>query len=135
MRLLVNGDTRRLSVLRVVQPGQAPSELSNEFRSLMEQLSASVLKRIELPIVEAPDPIQAAIEASGSVHLTIAGTSRAWGIERQTLGRYTDELAVQCRSPLLITRRYSQLTSHLASVLSGTNSEASVGTPETGVGL
>jgi nucleotide-binding universal stress UspA family protein len=135
MRLLVNGDTRRLSVLRVVQPGQAPSELSNEFRSLMEQVSASARSRIELPIVEAPDPIQAVVEASGSVHLTIAGTSRTWGIERQTLGRYTDQLAVQCRSPLLITRRYSQVTSHLASMLSGTNSEASVGTSETGVGL
>jgi len=60
--------------------------------------------------------------------------SRAWGIERQTLGRYTDQLAIQCRSSLLITRRYSQVTSHLASVLSGTNSETTIDTDKSGVG-
>jgi len=68
------------------------------------------------------------VEASAAVDLTIAGMSRAWGIERQTLGRYTDQLAIQCRSSLLITRRYSQVTSHLASVLSGTNSETTIDT-------
>jgi len=48
--------------------------------------------------------------------------SRAWGIERQTLGRYRSTSdSVSLFSP--ITRRYSQVTSHLASVLSGTNSE------------
>ncbi|HEY9874311.1 MAG TPA: universal stress protein, partial [Candidatus Obscuribacterales bacterium] len=133
MRLLINGDTRRLSVLRVVQQGQVPSELSNEFSSLMEQLPASVRSRIELPIVEATNPISGVVEASGGVDLTIAGTSRAWGIERQTLGRYTDQLAVQCLSSLLITRRYSKVTSHLASVVADTNEEASIGRHESGV--
>ncbi|MBW4574761.1 MAG: cation:proton antiporter [Aphanothece sp. CMT-3BRIN-NPC111] len=133
MRLLVNRDTRRLTVLRVVQQGEAPSELSYEFMTLLEQLPATLRSRIELPIVEAPNPIQAVVEASGSVDLTIAGTSRAWGIERQTLGRYTDQLAIQCRSSLLITRRYSQVTSHLSSLLSPTSNEAPVDTQESGV--
>jgi len=133
MRLLMNGDTRRLTVLRVVQAGQMPSEFSYEFRSLMEQLPTTVRDRIELPILEAANPVQAVVEASGTVDLTIAGTSRAWGIERQTLGRYTDELAVQCRSSLLITRRYSQVTSHLASLLSDTSSAVSMSPQESGV--
>jgi hypothetical protein len=54
---------------------------------------------------------------------------------RTGLGRYTDELAIECRSSLLITRKYSQVTSHLASVLSGINSAASMGKDESGVGV
>jgi hypothetical protein len=57
------------------------------------------------------------VEASEQADLTIVGASREWGLERQTLGRYTDELAMHCRSSLLITRRYSKVTSHLASLL------------------
>jgi Kef-type K+ transport system membrane component KefB/nucleotide-binding universal stress UspA family protein len=135
LRLLVNGDMRSLTVLRVVQNAEeVSSDLSYEFRTLMEQLPITLRDRIDLESVEAPDPIQAVVEASQRVDLTIAGTSRAWGIERQTLGRYTDKLAIECRSSLLITRRYSQVTSHLASMLSDTSSEASSGKDESGVG-
>jgi Kef-type K+ transport system membrane component KefB/nucleotide-binding universal stress UspA family protein len=133
LRLLVNGDQRSLTVLGVVQGNDDFRELSYEFRTLMEQLPGSVRDRIDIQIVEAPEPIQTVVEASALVDLTIAGTSRAWGIERQTLGRYTDELAIECRSSLLITRRYSQVTSHLASVLSRSNAEVSIGKDESGV--
>jgi nucleotide-binding universal stress UspA family protein len=104
-------------VLQVIQHNQANSEFSDEFRSVMEKLPDSVRDRIQIKIVEAANPIQAVVEASQTVDLTIAGTSRAWGIERQTLGQYTDELAVHCHSSLLITRRHSQTTSHLTSIL------------------
>lgn len=134
LRLLVNGERRTLTVLRVVQNEGAPTELSNEFRTLMEQLPSLVRDRIDIQIVGAAEPIQAVVQASETVDLTIAGTSRAWGIERQTLGRYTDALATECRSSLLITRRYSQVTSHLASLLADSNSEASTGKDESGVG-
>jgi Kef-type K+ transport system membrane component KefB/nucleotide-binding universal stress UspA family protein len=134
LRLLVNSDMRSLTVLGVVQRDEAFRELSYEFRTLMEQLPASVRDRINIEMVEASNPIQTLVEASGLVDLTIAGTSRAWGIERQTLGRYTDQLAIECRSSLLITRKYSQVTSHLASVLSGINGAASMGKDESGVG-
>jgi nucleotide-binding universal stress UspA family protein len=134
LRLLVNGRMRSLTILRVLQSEGTPIELSNEFLTLMEQLPASVRDRIDVQIAEATEPIQAVIQASETVDLTIAGTSRAWGIERQTLGRYTDELAIECRSSLLITRRYAQVTSHLASVVAGINSEASTNKGESGVG-
>lgn len=135
LRLLVHSEDRSLDVLRVAPSGQAESELSYEFRPLIEQLPDSVRQRIDVQIVGAPEPIQAVVEASQTVDLTIAGTSRAWGIERQTLGRYTDQLAVQCRSSLLITRRYSRITSHLASVLTGTHEEqAAIDPDKSGVG-
>jgi Kef-type K+ transport system membrane component KefB/nucleotide-binding universal stress UspA family protein len=134
LRLLVNGEHRTLTVLGVVQGNEDFKGLSNEFRSLMEELPESVRDRIDIQIVDAPQPIPAVIEASGSVDLTIAGTSRTWGIERQTLGRYTDVLANECRSSLLITRRYSQVTSHLTSLLSHPNSTPSIGKGESGVG-
>ncbi len=133
LRLLVNHDTYRLTVLQVVKADQVHSELSYEFSTLIMQLPASVRNRIDIQMNEAPEPIQAVVEASAAVDLTIAGTSRAWGIERQTLGRYTDQLAIHCRSSLLITRRYSQVTSHLASVLSGTNTKASLEEDKSGV--
>ena len=117
MRLLVNRDNCRLAILRVVPVGQVHSDLSYEFSSVMKQLPPRVSDRIHIQNIEAVEPIQAVIEASAAVDLTIAGTSRAWGIERQTLGRYTDQLAIQCQSSLLITRRYSKVTSHLSSML------------------
>jgi Kef-type K+ transport system membrane component KefB/nucleotide-binding universal stress UspA family protein len=118
LRLLVNRQTCRLVILHVVEDNQVKNELSYEFHTIMEQMPQSLRDRIDIQIVEATEPIQAVVAASEAVDLTIAGTSRAWGIERHTLGRYTDELAIKCRSSLLITRRYSQFTSHLASVLS-----------------
>lgn len=123
LRLLVNRETCRLLILQVVSDNQSKNELSHELQSMMEQLPQNVRDRIDIKIVEATDPLQTVVTASEVVDLTIAGTSRAWGIERQTLGRYTDELAIQCRSSLLITRRYSQVTSHLASVLTDINPE------------
>jgi Kef-type K+ transport system membrane component KefB/nucleotide-binding universal stress UspA family protein len=117
LRMLVNQPSAFLTVLRVTVPGQIVSELSNEFRLVMTQLPKSVRDRISLEIIESSDPLQAVITASATADLTIAGASREWGIERQTLGQYTDALACECRSPVLITRRYSQVTSHMAALL------------------
>ena len=101
----------------------------------MDQLPAAVRDRIDVRVVESANPVQAVVAASEGVDLTIAGTSRAWGIERQTLGRYTDELAIQCRSSLLITRKYSQVTSHITSALSGSNILVEAGTQENNSGV
>ena len=122
LRLLINRETCMLQILQIVA-NHAKEELNYELNTMMEQLPTSVRDRIEIKIIEAPEPIQAVIQASEGVDLTIAGTSRAWGIERQTLGRYTDQLAIQCRSSLLITRRYSQVTAHLASMLPEVSSQ------------
>ncbi|MEH1936125.1 MAG: cation:proton antiporter [Nostoc sp.] len=123
LRLLINRETCMLQILQVVPENHLKDELSYELHRMMEQLPSSVRDRIEIKIVQAPEPIQAVVEASKNVDLTIAGTSRTWGIERQTLGRYTDQLAIQCCSSLLITRRYSQVTAHLASVLTEVSSQ------------
>ncbi|MFB2770916.1 cation:proton antiporter [Pelatocladus sp. BLCC-F211] len=123
LRLLVNRDTCYLQVLQVLSPHQVKDELSYELQTLMEQMPSSVNDRISINTIEATNPMQAVVAASQGVDLTIAGASSTWGIERQTLGRYTDELAIECRSSLLITRRYSKVISHLTSVLSETKSE------------
>jgi nucleotide-binding universal stress UspA family protein len=124
LRLLINRDTCLLKILQVVSENRVKNEMSYELHKMMQQLPQSVRDRIDIQTIEASEPIQAVVKASEAVDLTIAGTSRAWGIERQTLGRYTDELAIQCRSSLLITRRYSQVTSHLASVLADANTHS-----------
>ncbi|MBD2357306.1 cation:proton antiporter [Tolypothrix sp. FACHB-123] len=126
LRLLINRDTCMLQILQLVSENQTNDELSYELHMMMERLPNSVRDRIEIKPIKAQEPIQAVITASEVVDLTIAGTSRAWGIERQTLGRYTDQLAIQCRSSLLITRRYSQVTSHLSSMLSEVSTQESI---------
>ncbi|MEH1845544.1 MAG: cation:proton antiporter [Nostoc sp.] len=123
LRLLINHENCMLQVLHVIPENRLRDELSYELNTMIEQLPSSVRDRIEIKIVQAPEPIQAVVEASKSVDLTIAGTSGTWGIKRQTLGRYTDQLAIQCRSSLLITRRYSQVIAHLASVLPEVSSQ------------
>jgi hypothetical protein len=121
--MLVNNKNCSLTILSLTQSHQA-NDRTYEFRTLMEQLPASVRDRIHTPQVESDNPIAAVVEASARVDLTIAGASREWGLERQTLGFYADQLAVQCHSSLLITRRYSQVTAHLTSVLSAVKDEA-----------
>lgn len=113
LRLLLNGEERYLTLLRVANDEHKEVELSNEIRLLMEQLPQKIRDRITLEIVEAPIALEAVATASVNVDLTIAGASREWGIERHTLGRYTDEIAVQCQSSVLIARRYTQVTSHI----------------------
>lgn len=122
LRLLINSQNCSLTILRI-HPENQNTDLSYEFRTLLTQLPATVRERIHIPDVEADNPIQAVVEASELADLTIAGASREWGLERQTLGYYADALAVRCRSSLLITRRYSQVTSHLASVLAAAEQE------------
>ena len=90
------------------------------FRSkLVNSLPDEVKSRLEIETVRSGDhePIRKAIKFSATVDLTIAGASGEWGIARQTLGRYTDELANSCQSPLLITRCSVKKRSHLSSAL------------------
>ncbi|MBD1844671.1 cation:proton antiporter [Cyanobacteria bacterium FACHB-63] len=117
LRLLINREHTHLKILRVISAEQPVSDLSFEFNALLDRLPDRIRRRIELPIVETSSLIRAVVAASEQADLTIAGASREWGIERQTLGRYTDELAAECRSSLLITRRYSHVASHLTSML------------------
>ncbi len=127
LRLLINAEHIQLQILRVTSPGTPAGELSREFMEVLAQLAPSVRSRIEMPILETYlDPLQAVVDHSVTVDLTIAGASRAWGSERQTLGRYADALVTQCVSSLLITRKYSQVTSHLASVLDINPNESQV---------
>lgn len=126
LRLLINDESRTLVVLKVLETEQRTGDFSYEFRSVMEQLGANVRERIQMETVQSYEPIAAVVEASKKVDLTIAGTSRAWGIERQTLGRYTDELAIRCESSLLITRRYSKVASHLSGAFINESSAVSL---------
>ncbi len=121
LRLLINQKDCLLTILCITQESQG-NDFTYEFRTLLSRLPDSVRKRIHISQLEAENPIDAVVEASGTVDLTIAGASREWGLERQTLGFYTDELAVQCRSSLLIARRYNRVTAHLSSVLESNDS-------------
>ncbi len=125
LRILINRENCMLRILQFTTENSLRDELSYELNNMMEQLPKTVRDRIVIQTLEAVEPMQAVVTASESVDLTIAGTSRAWGIERQTLGRYTDQLAIQCVSSLLITRRYSQVTSHLLSLLPDTSVQTS----------
>ena len=97
--------------------GQQIDDLSYELRTILQRLPAFLRDRVHLKVITTVEPMRAVVELSEGMDLTIAGANREWGIERQTLGQYTDELVKQCRSSLLITRRYSRVTSHLAPVL------------------
>jgi Kef-type K+ transport system membrane component KefB/nucleotide-binding universal stress UspA family protein len=116
IRMLFSNHQRQLKIIQFEQT--EPMEgISSELRKTIEKLPQQVRSRIKIETVEAGDPIQVVIQASLAADLTIAGTSRTWGIERQTLGRYTDKLARECESSLLITRRYNQVAYHLDSLI------------------
>jgi nucleotide-binding universal stress UspA family protein len=122
LRLLYNDEHRQLQLLQLSPFSTTVSELSYEMNQLIAELPSDVRARIQMETIANVNLLETVITRSRAVDLTIAGTSRNWGVQRQTLGRYTDELALRCHSPLLITRRYSQLTSHLGFLLN-TNQE------------
>jgi len=57
---------RRLTILSCACRSDS-SELSYEFRTLMEQLPSTVGERIDIQIIQASEPIQAVVEASAAV--------------------------------------------------------------------
>ncbi len=117
LRMLFSNPDRHLSIIQGIQVNANEEGISSELWQTIESLPEGVRSRIKITTVESGDPIQSVIEASSSVDLTIAGTSRTWGIERQTLGRYTDKLAKECMSSLVIARRYNEVSYHIASLL------------------
>ncbi len=117
LRMLFSDRSRHLAIIQFTQVNAAEEGISSELRQTIESLPEEMRSRIKITAVESGDPIHSVIEASSSVDLTIAGTSRTWGIERQTLGRYTDKLAKECASSLVITRRYNEVSYHISSLL------------------
>lgn len=118
LRMLINDTSRQLTILQVLTDSQQKTELSYEMGAILETLPQEVRSRIAHQKVETAAPLEVAVAASTEADLTIVGTNRKWGLERQTLGGYTDELAVQCHSSLLITRCHLKSKNHLASILS-----------------
>jgi Kef-type K+ transport system membrane component KefB/nucleotide-binding universal stress UspA family protein len=116
-RLLINNPNRSLKIVRFTKNAEENDDLSYELRNMLELLPQETRSRIEIIRSQESDPIRTAVRESRNVDLTIAGTSPTWGIERQTLGRYTDRLSQECHSSLLITRRYSRVISHISSLV------------------
>jgi Kef-type K+ transport system membrane component KefB/nucleotide-binding universal stress UspA family protein len=117
LRMLFSDPARHLDIIKSTQVNAGEEGISSELWKTMESLPEEVRSRINITTVESEDPIQSVIKASSNADLTIAGTSRTWGIERQTLGRYTDKLAKECMSSLVITRRYNKVSHHITSLL------------------
>lgn len=117
LRMLFNNPHLHLKILSFAQVNQTHSRLTNESHNMIELLPESLRSRIEMTTVEQENSINAVIQESRYADLTIAGTSRSWGIERQTLGYYTDRLAQNCHSSLLVTRCYAPITNHITSLL------------------
>lgn len=116
LRMLFNDERRQLHLLQLSSTSSPVSESSYDMNQLVANLPGDVRSRIQMDNANG-NLMEAVVNASQHADLTIAGTSRNWGIQRHSLGRYTDELALRCHSPLLIARRYSQLTSHLGFLL------------------
>ncbi|MEE3715294.1 cation:proton antiporter [Tumidithrix elongata RA019] len=128
LRLLLNDPEAHLSILQILTDKASENpriELNHEFSKILEQLPQAVRDRIAIVSREASNIVDGIVEASKDIDLTIVGASREWGIARQTLGKYTDELASRCPSSLLITRKYNKVTSHLASALLEIETQAS----------
>ncbi|GBF81844.1 cation:proton antiporter [Aphanothece sacrum] len=121
LRMLGNDPSITLKVFRFAPESTQENALSYEFMNMLDICPQEVRSRVEVIYLEDSDPMNTVIEASKEVDLTIAGTSRTWGIERQTLGLYTDKLAKECHSSLLIARRYSPMMSHISSLFNSSN--------------
>jgi Sodium/hydrogen exchanger family len=117
LRMLWNDPQRQLRLIQLIAPNVNDNELSAELCDLLDNLPVEVRSRIEIGKIDTIDPISTIGEISRQVDLTIAGIGRTWRRRTPTLDSYTDRLALQCVSSLLIARRYSQFSSHLSFAL------------------
>jgi Kef-type K+ transport system membrane component KefB len=117
LRMLSNDRDRQLELIQISSTETPGGELSAELDRLLENLPAAMSARIKISTLDAIDPIPKIADISRHVDLTITGIGRTWGRRKPILDSYTDRLAVQCVSSLLIARRYSQFSSHLSFVL------------------
>jgi Kef-type K+ transport system membrane component KefB len=117
LRMLWNDPQRQLQLIQLIAPDVTDNELSAELGDLLDNLPVEVRSRVEIKKIETFEAISTISEISRQVDLTIAGIGRTWRRRTPTLDSYTDRLALQCISPLLIARRYSQFSSHLSFAL------------------
>ena len=117
LRMLWNDRDRQLELIRISSPATANGELSAELDNLLENLPIEMSSRIKISTLNTVDPIAEIERISGRVDLTITGIGRTWGRRKPLLDSYTDRLATNCISSLLIARRYSQFSSHLSFAL------------------
>ena len=117
LRMLWNDRHRQLELVCISSAETTNGELSAELDNLLEHLPAEMSARINISTLDAVDPIAKITEISRRVDLTITGIGRTWGRRKPLLDNYTDRLAANCVSSLLIARRYSQFSSHLSSTL------------------
>jgi Kef-type K+ transport system membrane component KefB len=117
LRMLWNDPQRQLQLIQLIAPDSNDNELSAELCDLLDNLPVEVRSRIEIMKIDTVDAIATIGEISRRVDLTIAGIGRTWRRRTPTLDSYTDRLALQCVSSLLIARRYSQFSSHLSFAL------------------
>jgi Kef-type K+ transport system membrane component KefB len=117
LRMLWNDRHRQLKLVQLIAPDAQDNELSAELHDLIDNLPHDVHSRIEIVKVDTIDPIATIGGISRQVDLTISGIGRTWRRRKPTLDTYTDRLALQCVSSLLIARRYSQFSSHLGFTL------------------
>jgi hypothetical protein len=114
LRMLWNDRHRRLELIQIALPGEKDTELSAELYRLLANLPDEISSRVKISQIDSVDPIATIEEFSCQVDLTITGIGRTWGRRKPTLDSYTDRLATRCVSSLIIARRYSQFSSHLA---------------------
>lgn len=117
IRILSYNQDCELQIMRVLGDNFSNSELDHEFNHLMQKLPVNLRDRLSITRINTEHRMSAVVAASATVDLTIVGASREWGVERQSLGGYVDELSLECQSSLLITRKYSQATSHLTPLI------------------
>ena len=117
LRMLWNDRKRSLQIIQLSSPSALTSELSEELCDLLDNLPPEIRTRIEILKIDTFDPIATIGHISGRVDLTIAGIGRTWRRRTPNLDIYTDKLALQCVSSLLIARRHSQFSSHLSFIL------------------
>jgi hypothetical protein len=113
LRMLWNDRHRELEIIRINSPETNTGKFSIELDNLLANLPAEMSARIKTSTLTTTDPISKIEEISQRVDLTITGIGRSWGRRKPLLDNYTDRLATNCASSLLIARRYSQFNSHL----------------------
>lgn len=112
VRMLWNDRQRQLKLLHILT-GKTKDVKSSPLTHLLHNLPAEIRSRIEITTTNIGNAADKVVELSGQLDLTLVGIGHDWGRRKSALDSYTDRLTIDCASPLLIARKYSESSSHL----------------------
>jgi nucleotide-binding universal stress UspA family protein len=109
---IATANDARVEVVHVVEPGETPADLEELFASTVASVGDA---DVETRVLEAEDVADAVVSLTADHDVTVVGASREGPFQRLLFGAIPREVGRRARCTVVMTKRYQDVPSRLAS--------------------